>query len=173
MRIYSLPAEAAAIADTPRTVALGVFDGVHLGHRAVISRAVGLEGSIPAVFTFTQPPWRLPKDSAWELLSSDGKIAAMESLGVEEMFEADFEAIRLLSPEEFVRRVLRDILRARRVFCGFNFRFGRDGAGDAAALTALGEQYGFETVVVPPVLMDGEPISSSRIRRLVETGEVR
>ena len=173
MRIYTLPAEAAAVTDTPRTVALGVFDGVHLGHRAVISRAVGLEGSVPAVFTFTQPPRLLPKDSAWELLSADGKTAAMESLGVEELFQADFEAIRRLSPEEFVRQVLRDVLRARRVCCGFNFRFGRDGAGDAAALTALGAEYGFETVVVPPVLMDGEPVSSSRIRRLVETGEVR
>lgn len=91
-----------------RAVALGIFDGVHLGHRAVISKATGVEtpeGMLrAAVFTFSQSPWALPKDSAWELLSPAQKIKALESLGVEEMLLADFEQIRDMSPRRLWRR---------------------------------------------------------------------
>lgn len=94
MRTYRLMQDIGSIPRTPRAIALGVFDGVHIGHRAVISRAVGMEGTSPAVFTFSQTPWELPKSDAWELVSAQGKLAAMASLGVAEIFEADFEQIR-------------------------------------------------------------------------------
>ena len=160
-----------------RAVALGIFDGVHLGHRAVISKATGVEtpeGMLrAAVFTFSQSPWALPKDSAWELLSPAQKIKALESLGVEEMLLADFEQIRDMSPAEFVAEVLDASLHAKRVCCGFNYRFGKNGAGDAALLARLCGERGIEAVTVPPVEVDGRPVSASRIRRLIEAGEVK
>ena len=138
-----------------RAVALGIFDGVHLGHRAVISKATGVEtpeGMLrAAVFTFSQSPWALPKDSAWELLSPAQKIKALESLGVEEMLLADFEQIRDMSPAAFVAEVLDASLHAKRVCCGFNYRFGKNGAGDAALLARLCGERGIEAVTVPPV----------------------
>lgn len=73
MRTYQLMQDINQIPRTPRAIALGVFDGVHIGHRAVISRAVGMEGTSPAVFTFSQTPWELPKNDAWELVSAPGK----------------------------------------------------------------------------------------------------
>ncbi len=169
---YSLPAPA-GLPRVPRAVALGIFDGVHLGHRAVISRAVGRENTRAAVFTFSQPSWSLPKSNAWELLSAEGRAAAFASLGVEEIIEADFDAIRDMSPEAFVREILHEQLDARLVCCGFNFHFGRDGAGDAARLAELCAAHGIETSIAEAVMIDGEPVSASRIRRLIEQGEVQ
>lgn len=162
-----------AIPPIPRSVALGIFDGVHIGHRAVISRAAGIEGMHTAVFTFEQPPWALPKESAWELLSPSARTALLETLGVEELFQADFESLRDMTPEEFVRVILRDTLQARVVACGYNYHFGKDGTGDAALLHRLCEELGIEVREVPAVLVDGQPVSSSRIRRCIEQGEVR
>ena len=164
-------------AGRPRAVALGIFDGVHLGHRAVISRATGLElpdrsRAAAAVFTFVQPAWALPKESACELVTEEQRAAVFESLGVEELIQADFDALRDLPPEEFVEEVIKNTLHACRVCCGFNYHFGRGGKGDAALLQSLCAQRGIETVVVPPVLVDGEPVSASRIRRLIEEGEM-
>ena len=173
MRKYRIPEERDQIPMTPRAVALGIFDGVHIGHRAVISRAVGMEGTTAAVFTFTQPPWELPKNRAWELLSGASKETALASLGVTEIFEADFEAIRNMSPEEFVQIILHDILHAKRVCCGFNYHFGREGAGNAALLKELCGRLGIEALVADAVIMDGEPVSSTRIRRHIESGEVQ
>ncbi len=154
----------------PRAVALGFFDGVHIGHRAVISRAVGVADATPAVFTFAELP---QKTAAGKLMTDEAREAALAALGVEELFAADFSALRALSPEEFVRRVLRESLGATAVCCGYNFRFGRDGTGDVALLRRLCEQYGIRLIAIPPVMADGEPVSSSRIRALIEQGEMQ
>lgn len=168
---------AAAIPKKPRAVALGIFDGVHIGHRAVILQAAGAEDPeegrlTAAVFTFTQPPWALPKDSAWELISREQKETVLEGLGIEEWIQVDFNAIRRLSPEEFVHGFLHEKLGARRVCCGFNYHFGKDGAGDADRLRALCKPLGIEVRVIPAVMVDGQPVSASRIRRLIESGEI-
>lgn len=168
---------AAPLPKTPRAVALGIFDGVHLGHRAVISRATGVElpdrrRAVSTVFTFTQPPWALPKDCAWELIADRQKQTVLEGLGVEELIRADFEALRDMTPADFVRGLLHETLGARRVCCGFNYHFGRGGRGDAALLEELCAPLGIEVVVVPPVLVGGEPVSATRIRRLIEDGRV-
>lgn len=171
LKMYQLPSDADIPAE-PRAIALGIFDGVHLGHRAVISHAVGVEGTHSAVFTFQQPPWALPKNNAWELISPAVKLRALESLGVEELIAADFEAIRDLSPRAFVETILRDTLHARMVFCGFNYHFGKDGAGDAALLRELCAKCGIEARTIEPVMLDGQPVSASRIRRCIEEGDV-
>lgn len=161
----------------PRAVALGIFDGVHLGHRAVILQTAGMEtpGGEPVtstVFTFTQPPREILKGDAWELLSADQKKAVFKGLGVEDWILTDFETVRRMSPDEFVHIFLHDALDARRVCCGFNYHFGKNGAGDATMLKALCEPLGIEVVVVPAVLAGGQPISATRIRRLIEAGNV-
>ncbi len=159
----------------PRAVALGIFDGVHLGHRAVIMNSAGVElpeggRAFSTVFTFSKlPP---VKENPKELMSLEQKKAVFKGLGVDELILADFEIMRDLAPEQFVNEILKDRLDARRVCCGFNYRFGKDGAGDAETLRRLCQPLGIEVVIVPPVEVGGEPVSSTRIRRLIENGEM-
>lgn len=179
IKTYSIGrGSAAVIPKKPRAVALGIFDGIHIGHRAVILRAAGAE--IPnvehvtsAVFTFTQPPWALMKASAWELTSHEQKETVLEGLGIEEWIQIDFNAIRNLTPEEFVRDFLHEKLDARRVCCGFNYHFGKSGAGNAETLIKLCEPLGIEVKVVPAVMVDGQPVSASLIRRLIASGNMK
>lgn len=156
----------------PRAIALGIFDGVHLGHRAVIALTGGRQGLVPSVFSFSQAPWQIPKSNAWEIVSETEKQKALVSLGIEEMFLADFEAVRNLSPEEFVKDILQDMLGAEMVCCGYNFHFGKNGSGDARMLQTLCERYGMQVAVAKEVAVDGEAVSSSRIRRYIEAGEM-
>jgi riboflavin kinase/FMN adenylyltransferase len=149
----------------PRRVAVGEFDGVHLGHREVI------EGS-DTVLTFDPHPLQVVRpEAAPKLLTSlDVKAELIEALGVQELVVIPFdERFAQQSPEEFIDHVLIERLRAERVSVGENFRFGRRAAGDPAMLQADGR---FETRVVPLVEVEGEVVSSSHIRGLVLAGEV-
>ncbi len=161
-----------ALSPVSRAVALGFFDGVHLGHRTVLRQTLTAAEDrtlTPAVFTFDT----LPKltDSGL-LLSREETDRRLEQLGFAERITASFAALRNLSPEEFVRNVLVETLHARTVCCGENFRFGKDGAGDAAALKHWGHVFGFEVHVLPLVTADGAPISSTRIRRALAAGDM-
>ncbi len=171
MNVVQLTSPHERLSASPRAVALGLFDGVHLGHRRVIMQAVGLEGLTAAVFTFDRAAAKLKTD-AHALCSERRTKQLFEQLGVDEWLCADFEAYRDLSPEAFVAEVLVGQLGARHVVCGFNFRFGKHGAGDTAALTALCERYGVKTTVVEEVADKHGTISSARIRRLIENGDV-
>lgn len=157
--------------EAPRAVALGFFDGIHLGHRAVLQRTLEEAGEayIPAAFTFDT----LPKvEPTGRLMDDTDTDAQLERLGLAELIVAPFEALRDLSPEAFVRNVLCEALGARVVVCGYNYRFGKNGAGDAQQLMTLGAQCGMQVTVLPPVLADGEPISSTRIRAAVQRGDL-
>ncbi len=169
MQVYSLPAEQTRIPATPRAVALGVFDGVHLGHRAVIMQAVDTDYPC-AVYTFR--PGTVTTKPAQPLLCPGDAFRQLELLGTEELFEVDFSTVCNYTPEEFVQRVLCEQLHAAAVTCGFNYRFGRGGQGDAATLTALCAARGIAVTVVPPVELDGIPISSTAIRRAIAAGEL-
>jgi riboflavin kinase / FMN adenylyltransferase len=149
----------------PRRVAVGEFDGVHLGHRRVI------EGS-DTVLTFEPHPLRVVKpEAAPKLLTSlQVKAELIESLGVRELVVIPFDrGFSSQTPEEFIDHVLVERLRARRVSVGENFRFGHGAAGDTDMLAADAR---FETRIVPLVEVDGEIVSSSHIRGLVLAGEV-
>lgn len=149
----------------PRRVAVGEFDGVHLGHREVI------RGS-DTVLTFDPHPLQVIRpEAAPKLLTSlDAKAELIDALGVQELVVIPFdERFAQQSPEEFIDHVLIERLRATRVSVGENFRFGHRAAGDPAMLQADGR---FETRVVPLVEVDGEVVSSSHIRGLVLAGEV-
>ena len=163
----------------PRAVALGIFDGVHIGHRAVIHRAVGLCAAVGkfdplpcCVVDFVQPVWQLKK-GACTLCSESQRDKALQSLGVAERIDIDFNCIRDMSPEQFVVQVLRDTLHAAYVFCGENYHFGKGGAGDAALMQRLCAENGITACVVDSLPTDGAPVSSSRIRQHVQKGEVQ
>jgi riboflavin kinase/FMN adenylyltransferase len=149
----------------PRRVAVGEFDGVHLGHREVI------RGS-DTVLTFEPHPLRVIRpEAAPKLLTSlAAKAELIAGLGVEELVVIPFdEGFAHQTPEEFVDHILVERLEATRVSVGENFRFGHWAAGDPGLLQADGR---FETRVVPLVEVEGEIVSSSHIRALVLSGEV-
>jgi riboflavin kinase / FMN adenylyltransferase len=149
----------------PRRVAVGEFDGVHLGHREVI------RGS-DTVLTFEPHPLRVIRpEAAPKLLTSiEAKAELIEQLGVEELVVIPFdESFARQVPQEFVDQILVERLRATHVSVGENFRFGHRAAGDPEMLLADSR---FETRVVPLVEVDGEIVSSSHIRALVLAGEV-
>lgn len=157
----------------PRSVALGLFDGLHSGHRQVILAAVrdGEDCLSRAVYTFI-PHTVSTKMVAGRLCDDREEQQLLQTMGVEELFKADFAALRHLSPEEFVREVLVGQLNARRVTCGFNYRFGAGGAGDAALLTELCAAYGITVTVVPEVDCGGTPINSTAIRAAIANGDM-
>jgi riboflavin kinase / FMN adenylyltransferase len=149
----------------PRKVAVGEFDGVHLGHREVI------RGS-DTVLTFEPHPLRVIRpEAAPKLLNSlEVKAELIAELGVSELVMIPFdEGFARQSPEEFVDQVLVDRLQATHVSVGENFRFGHRAAGDPGLLRSDAR---FATRVVPLVEVDGEIVSSSHIRGLVLAGEV-
>jgi riboflavin kinase/FMN adenylyltransferase len=149
----------------PRKVAVGEFDGVHLGHREVIA------GS-DTVLTFEPHPLQVVRpEAAPRLLTSfDTKTELIAGLGVQELVVIPFDqGFAAQSPEEFIDQVLVSALGATRVSVGENFRFGHRAAGDPQVLAADPR---FETRVVPLVELEGEVVSSSHIRALVQAGEV-
>jgi riboflavin kinase/FMN adenylyltransferase len=170
--------ELGALERRPRALALGTFDGVHIGHRAVIGRAVELaagRGLTSAVVTFDRHPLAVvaPERVPRLLTPLSEKIRLIAELEPDELVLLPFDAeLAALTAEEFCARVLGETLEARLVAVGENFNFGAGGAGDAATLRACGEAHGFETVIVGLVTEAGKPISSTRIRRLLRAGEL-
>lgn len=154
-------------------VALGNFDGLHIGHRKVISLALdgASEGLLPTVFTFAENPLAdLGGGAGGRLLTQEDKIAVLERMGVKQLYILEFRTVKDLSAEEFADRVLIGCMRAKKVCCGFNFTFGRGGKADSSALAALCGARGVEISVARAVLVDGTPVSSTRIRGLLEAG---
>ena len=162
----------------PRVVAIGTFDGVHAGHRAVIGKAVGLaaEGGLRAsVVTFDRHPLTVidPSHLPRLLTPLSEKVRLIDELGPDELVLLPFdERLASLSPAEFCSRILAGALRAQTVVVGENFNFGAGGAGDAATLASCGAAHGFEAVTVGLVTEHGKTISSTRIRRLLHAGEL-
>lgn len=153
-------------------VALGYFDGLHLGHIGVIGAALARRDLKPAVFTFncdtTLPKFRSPED----IISFENKRELMEKMGVEYICAPDFAEVCTLTDEEFVRELLHKRLNAGFACCGRNFRFGLGGYGTPERLTELGAKYGINVEIVEDVCLDGEMISSTRIRELIRSGEI-
>jgi riboflavin kinase/FMN adenylyltransferase len=149
----------------PRRVAVGEFDGVHVGHREVIS-------GNDTVLTFEPHPLQVVRpEAAPKLLTSvESKAELIATLGVEELVMIPFDkGFAAQTPQEFIDRILDEQLTATHVSVGENFRFGNRAAGAPAMLAADPR---FETRVVPLVEVDGEVVSSSHIRGLVLAGEV-
>ncbi|MGC8668760.1 MAG: bifunctional riboflavin kinase/FAD synthetase [Chthonomonadales bacterium] len=159
-------------------VAIGVFDGIHLGHQALINAAVRdarAAGRPAVVFTFDRHPAELinPLHAPPCITPPTRREELMRSTGADHLVVARFDTrFRSLSPEAFLRFVLAGVLGCRSVFVGPDFRFGCDQAGTAEYLVEAGSRLAFAGHVIAPVMVDGERVSSTRIRELIQEGSV-
>lgn len=157
-------------------VALGMFDGVHSGHKAVFERAESFEdGSTEAaVFTFDSESLESKHGKSYRYIVPNRiKLEMINKAGIRNICCADFSELKNYEAEEFVKIVLAEKMHASEVVCGPDFRFGKGAAGDADALRKYGQKYGFEVSLVEPVIRDGDVVSSSRIRMLLSEGNVK
>lgn len=154
-------------------VALGFFDGLHLGHRAVIEKVTAQSGLIPTVVTFNSGFLRYKSgDAAKALLSDSRKAKMLDKMGVKAFCMLEFKYIKDLTPEEFVKRILIDRLGAKAVSCGYNFHFGKNAQGNADTLREEGKKYGLEIFVAEKVTVDSIDVSSTVIKNLLSDGGV-
>lgn len=168
MRIY----RKLEMQQAPSAVALGLFDGVHLGHQAVI-RAAQEAPDQTAVLTFdTEQERPAGKAQSADLLTGDDRLKRLRACGVEVVQIPSFSLLRDRSPKEFFEQVLVDTMKAKALFCGADFRFGSHAAGDVSLLTELAQAHGIQVSIVPQVCADGLPVSSTRIRALLAAGEM-
>jgi riboflavin kinase/FMN adenylyltransferase len=159
-------------------VAIGNFDGVHLGHAEIVRRLIDRARSVagPAVvFTFDPHPVRIlrPQEAPPPLTWTDRKAELLGELGVDAMiaYPTDEELLRL-SPDEFFSQIIRDRLGARALVEGPNFNFGRGRSGTIEVLRRLAKSAGIALDVVDPVVFDGDYVSSSRVRKLIAEGRI-
>jgi riboflavin kinase/FMN adenylyltransferase len=159
-------------------VALGNFDGFHLGHQAVVGRAIqrGFHERRPVIVaTFDPHPVRFfkPDIPPFRLTTLDQREALFAHAGADAMLVFHFDkALAVTSSEDFVSEVLARQIGAAGVVTGDDFTFGRGRKGDAPLLKALGEQHGVIAEAVAPVLLDGTRISSGRIREALAAGDI-
>jgi riboflavin kinase/FMN adenylyltransferase len=168
-----------AISDVPATargaaVALGNFDGVHLGHAGVVRAAHAARPEAPlAVLTFEPHPrvFFRPGDPPFRLTLAPERAAALAALGVDMLLELPFDdAFSHLSAAQFCEGVLHEGLGAAHLACGADFAFGHRRGGDIGVLSAAAERLGMGLTIVPPVSDAQGPVSSTRIRRLLQDG---
>lgn len=160
----------------PTAVALGFFDGLHKGHRSVIELAADgrHSGLVPLCLTFSQSPKSVVSGQELPLLMTrSDKSRTLEKLGIEQTVFADFTKLMNLSARQFVSEILIKQLNARMLYCGFNYRFGKNAEGDTHTLFGLCREYGIELKVLPPAEDDGEVVSSTLIKQLIANGDMR
>jgi riboflavin kinase/FMN adenylyltransferase len=157
-------------------VTIGVFDGVHIGHRAIIRKTVSRARTLglkSAVLTFDPHPLKVLRRKAGvpAISSLDHRIRLISALGTDALVIAAFtRSFGRLSPEAFGRNILARRLGAKEVYVADNFYFGAGAGADAEGLKAIGERYGFRVTVLPTVKSARRAISSSRIRSLITSG---
>jgi riboflavin kinase / FMN adenylyltransferase len=161
----------------PAAVAVGNFDGLHAGHRKILTRLCRLarrRGLRSVVLTFDPHPERaLGKRSVRMIDTPEQRLARLRATCVDAVVVIPFDrAFAALGSPAFVQDVLRDRLGAREVVVGRDFRFGKDRRGDVALLRRLGRRAGFGLHAVPPVILDGLTVSSTAIRGLLSRARV-
>ena len=158
-------------------VCIGAFDGLHIGHRALVGHAVARARAlgVPAVALSFEP---LPREffaggaSPPRLQLPRMKLGELRHLGIDRVGLLRFNAaLAALSPEDFVQRLLIARLQAREVWVGPDFRFGRARTGNFALLQRMGAEFGFAAETIAPVELDGAPVSSTRIRAALQGGD--
>lgn len=157
-------------------IALGYFDGLHKGHRRVISLASNerKNGLIPVCFTFSKSPRSVLNGTPCNaLMTNEDKIKTLDMLGIERTYQADFEKFMNMPANSFAKEILFEKLNAKKLFCGFNYHFGKNGDGDADLLKKLCDNCGVELTVVPAEESNGEVVSSTLIRSLIISGDVK
>ncbi|MDP2194651.1 MAG: adenylyltransferase/cytidyltransferase family protein, partial [Rhodocyclaceae bacterium] len=175
MRLYrTIPAQASS----SRVLAIGNFDGLHLGHRALLERLTAHARRLnlpPAVMTFEPHPRELftPEQAPARLTSLREKLALLDACGIEEVFLLHFSRkLAGLSAQEFIDRVLVQGLAVRHLIIGDDFRFGKGRAGDFTMLAAAGQQQGFGVEAMHTIEINGERVSSSAVRDALGGGDL-
>ena len=159
-------------------VTIGKFDGIHLGHQALIAElnsSAEAHGIRSVVVTFDRHPDALlnPANLKWPLIGPTQKSELVAAAGVDAMVTLTFDERLASQPaEDFIQETLVDSLKAKIVIVGEDFRFGAGGVGDVSLLHDLGQQSGFEVRVVPSAAVDGVKVSTSTIRELLDQGDV-
>ena len=158
---------------------IGNFDGHHRGHRALLQAVVDTatkKNGTPIVLTFDPHPVKVlaPHVELRFLTTKEEKLARFEEAGIREVIFLTFDrSLASMSPQEFVYEILRDGIAIRELFVGEHFAFGKNRSGRVADLVNLGAEAGFVVHPMAPLRMDDEVVSSSRIRNLIQIGEVR
>ncbi len=158
-------------------IALGMFDGVHIGHASIISRAVELARSIDGtsiVFTFSNHPLSILDPAAQPLMIGNRSLRRqlVESIGIDVLIDIPFtRELSKRSPEDFLQ-LLRDKFAPSIVVTGPNYTFGRFGKGNGRMLIREGNSYGFRAEVCPAITVNKKTVSSTRIRKLIADGEL-
>lgn len=162
----------------PSVVAIGKFDGVHLGHVAMIARARDIadqRGLVSTVVTFDRHPRSVidPKFAPVDITGMERRVDLIEATGADVTLVLPFtEDLARLEPQQFVREILINRLHAEAVVVGSDFRFGHDAVGTTDMLTELGHEMGFDVVVMDDVLLDGDRrVSSSWVREALAEGD--
>lgn len=177
MRVLHSIAELSSVPG-PVFIAVGVFDGVHLGHQALIRQATahaGEAGGAAVPLTFDPHPARVlrPASAPRLLTSTPHKIRLIEELGCPYLLLQAFdETFAAQLPDAFIAALAAQARPLRMICVGHDWAFGRNRAGNVALLQSLGGKLGFETREIPPVKVDGTLVSSTEIRRAVETGDL-
>lgn len=159
-------------------LALGMFDGVHIGHQVLLERAgvLAKRNGVPLVVcTFTEHPLAqiAPNRCPPALTTFPERAALLEKAGVDLLFAQPFtEEMRQMPPEVYVGELLRRF-HPSHIVCGYNHTFGKGGSGTSVFLAALGDALGFRTEVVPQITLHGEEVSSSAIRAALSSGHVQ
>lgn len=160
--------------DRGASVAIGNFDGVHLGHRSVIDLARKAVPDAPlGVMTFEPHPraYFAPDAPPFRLMSAEARASRLEKIGVQLLYELNFNAaLAGLSPIEFAQNVISDGLGLAHVIVGADFCFGKGRAGTAADLAAFGQQLGFGVTIAPLVEQGAQTVSSTAIRQALSDG---
>ncbi len=163
--------------NTETAVALGFFDGVHTGHRAVISQTVKYakdNGLKAVVWTFDDSPKSVFSGQEIPVITTAAeKQKLFEEMGVDILISFPFdERVQKLECADFTEEILCKCLKAKKVFCGFNYSFGAGGKGTPEMLKELCDSKGIETEILSPVEKVWATVSSSRIREMIENGDV-
>jgi riboflavin kinase/FMN adenylyltransferase len=160
------------------TLAIGNFDGIHLGHQAILHAAVSRAREVHAVstaLTFDPLPQKIlrPDSAPLRVSTTEQRLSCFAEIGIDAAVVLPFtHDLAKLTPQEFVDQILVRDLQVRAVFVGENFRFGHKQAGNARILLLLGAERGFDVVILPPVIYKREVVSSTIIRREIASGDV-
>lgn len=159
-------------------VGLGSFDGLHVGHMTLINTLISearIHNLKSVVYTFTKHPENILRKKLFTpLLTTTGKrVRLLGETALDYIYFDEFdENYSRISPENFIRDILLDKLKAKTVVAGFNYRFGYRGQGDVNLLKEMGKRYNFKVIIIPPVKVDNEIVSSTAIRGYVARGDM-
>jgi riboflavin kinase/FMN adenylyltransferase len=159
-------------------LAIGNFDGIHLGHQTILQQAINRaakSGAVATALTFEPAPLKVlrPEAAPKRLSTNEQRLEWFRAVGVEAAVVMPFTLeLSKLSPQEFVEKILVNELQVRALLVGENFRFGHKQAGDAQLLRDLGKVHGFDVASIPPIMAHSEIVSSTVIRREIAEGEV-